>query len=66
MTDQGVSTPQAVAVLEKLFGPRERTVVLVIDKQSRLIDYRVDDLNNVLATLSLNGFGQLLESQETT
>lgn len=53
-----VTTSQAAAILEKLFGPGERTVVLVVDEKKRLVDYHVDDLNSVIATLSLNGFGQ--------
>lgn len=38
-----VTTSQAAAILEKLFGPGERTVVLVVDEKKRLVDYHVDD-----------------------
>lgn len=55
---QNLTSTQAATFLEKLFGPSERTVVLVVDENRRLVDYSVDDLNAVIATLSLNGFGQ--------
>jgi uncharacterized protein YcgL (UPF0745 family) len=60
MTQQpkNITQRQAASLLQKIFGPEERTVVLVVDQDKHLVDYRVEDLSKVLATLDLNGFGQ--------
>jgi hypothetical protein len=64
LSNKRVNPEQATAVLEKLFGPGERTVVLIVDQDQKIIDYSIKSLSEVIATLSLNGFSQIIQNEQ--
>ena len=47
-------------VLENILG-EEPAIVLVVNQDNQVIDYRIETLADVVAELSLNGFGQKID-----
>lgn len=64
MMNEVIIPQQATAVLEKIFGPEERTVVLVVDQEQKIVDYSVKSLSEIIATLSLNGFSRSIQNEQ--
>jgi len=52
-------------ILEGLLGKRN-AIVFVVDEQRRLLDYEVQPLAEVVATLDINGFGEPFDIEESS
>ncbi len=63
-SNQGQRNPLA-DILEDLLGQRN-AIVFVVDEQRRLVDYEVQPLAEVVATLGINGFGETVDIEESS
>ena len=53
------NTPQnPIQVLSQLLGGQQQAVVLVVDEDERLLDYRVQPLSELVADLAVSGLAK--------
>ena len=52
------TTHNPIQVLSQLLGGKQQAVVLVVDEDERLLDYRVQPLSELVADLALSGLGK--------
>jgi len=66
MREEKTSTAQiqtGLRALSELFGKEEQAIVLVVDQDERVLEYRVQPLADVVADLAVHGLGE--ESRNT-
>jgi hypothetical protein len=52
------STHNPIQVLSQLLGGQQQAVVLVVDEDERLLDYRVQPLSELVADLAVSGLAK--------
>ena len=52
------NTHNPIQVLSQLLGGQQQAVVLVVDEDERLLDYRVQPLSELVADLALSGLAK--------
>jgi hypothetical protein len=52
------TTHNPIQVLSQLLGGKQQAVVLVVDEEERLLDYRVQPLSELVADLALSGLAK--------
>jgi hypothetical protein len=52
------TTHNPIQILSQLLGGQQQAIVLVVDEDERLLDYRVQPLAELVADLAVSGLGK--------
>jgi hypothetical protein len=55
---QNTTPNDSIQVLSQLLGGKQQAVVLVVDEDERLLDYRVQPLSELVADLAVSGLAK--------